>query len=201
VTSEIRFTTSTDGTRISYTTFGSGPPLVEVPRWAVTIEWNSNDDEFAAFYEKLARFRQVTIVERRGTGSSQREITDCSMHAHVADVMAVVDAAGLDSFDMMGSGDSVAVCIRIAAEKPERVRKLILWGGYARGFRLINPSNTEADEHYAAGFRTNFPATARLIADSFFPNQTAAQARRIANYWVKWVPPENAVKYRLWGNA
>ena len=78
--SEIRFATSADGTRIAYTTFGSGPPLVEVPRWAQTIEWNSRDEEFARFYEKLGEFRRVTIVERRGTGASERDVDDFSIN-------------------------------------------------------------------------------------------------------------------------
>src|SRR2546422_11019677 len=96
--SEIRFATSADGTRIAYTTFGSGPPLVEVPRWAQTIEWNSRDEEFARFYEKLGEFRRGTIVERRGAGGSERDVGDLSMQAHIAEVLAVGGGAWLESF-------------------------------------------------------------------------------------------------------
>ena len=165
MTSEIRFTTSSDGTRIAYTTFGSGPPLVEVPRWAQTIEWTGIDDEFTRFYERLGEFRQVTIVERRGTGASQREVDDLSMDAHVADIRAVVDAAQLSQFDLLGSGDSAAVCIKAAVDMPERLRRLVLWGAYAEG--LLHQQENEAYENWREMLPDKFPLVARLISDDF----------------------------------
>ena len=192
--SEIRFTTSTDGTRIAYTTFGSGPPLVEVPRWAQTIEWNNRDEEFARFYEKLGEFRQVTIVERRGTGASQRDVSDFSMEAHVADVRAVVETAGLEEFELLGSGDSAAVCIRIAAEMRDRIRRMVLWGCYANAAGLRGQQQ-DSFLNWREMFRSNFPRAARLIADDFFPNQPASVARHISALWVEFVPPGSAYGY------
>ena len=211
--SEIRFATSADGTRIAYTTFGSGPPLVEVPRWAQTIEWNSRDEEFARFYEKLGEFRRVTIVERRGTGASERDVDDFSMQAHIADVLAVADAAGLESFDIFGSGDAAAVCICLAARMPERVQRLLLWGAYASppgvfgsetmpgsGRLLPSPTLTSV-ANYSDMFRTNWPLAARLVADAFFPNSPADHARRIAGFWTEWLTKDAAYEYVLfsWG--
>jgi class 3 adenylate cyclase len=207
--SEIRFATSADGTRIAYTTFGSGPPLVEVPRWAQTIEWNSRDDEFAKFYEKLGEFREVTMVERRGTGSSQRKVMDFSMEAHLADVHAVADVVGLQDFDLLGSGDAAAVCVRFAAESPERIRRLVLWGAYRRFEEQARRRATsfavqqEPDslQNWQEMFRSNFAMAARIISDDFFPNQPASVARHIAGLWVEFVPSEVAYKYYNFGRS
>ena len=192
---ELRFTTSPDGTRIAYTTFGTGFPLLEVPRWAQTIEWNERDEEFANFYRKLGEFCRVTMVERRGTGASQREVEDFSMEAHIADVLAVADALKLDQFDLLGSGDSAAVGIQLAAQNPGRVRRMVLWGAYIRAGGNSPASADDSFLNWRDMFRANFARAARLIADDFFPSQPASVARHIANLWVEFVPPASAFQY------
>ena len=102
---QIQFCTSADGTRIAYTVFGSGSPLVQVPRWAHCIEWMAREPEIGRFYEKLAERHTVVIVERRGTGASQRAVEDFSLQRHIADLAAVVDKIGLDRFALFGAVD------------------------------------------------------------------------------------------------
>ena len=49
------------------------------------------------------------------------------------DLEAVVDAAGLDRFALLGISQGAALAIAYAVRHPERVSHLVLFGGYARG--------------------------------------------------------------------
>jgi pimeloyl-ACP methyl ester carboxylesterase len=56
-----------------------------------------------------------------------------SFEAWVRDLEAVVDAAGLERFVLLGQSQGGAVSIEYAVRHPERVSHLILCGAYARG--------------------------------------------------------------------
>ncbi len=53
--------------------------------------------------------------------------------AFVRDLEAVVDAAGLDRFPLLGLSQGASVSIAYAVRHRERVSKLVLYGGYAKG--------------------------------------------------------------------
>jgi pimeloyl-ACP methyl ester carboxylesterase/DNA-binding CsgD family transcriptional regulator len=75
----------------------------------------------------------------RGTGFSEREVSDYSLKALVADVEAVVDRLGLDDFGVLASVDAGPVAVAYAARHPERVSRLILWCSWAKTSKLISP--------------------------------------------------------------
>ncbi len=208
--SEIRFARSADGTRIAYATFGSGPPLVEVPRWAQTIEWASCDKEFERFYAKLAEFRRVIIVERRGTGASQRDVLNLSMEAHLADLDAVVEHANLTEFDILGSGDGAGVSIAYAARRPEKVRRMVLFAAYgkysseaqvAEARRRGQLTTAESIVSFTELVRHNWPTACRYIADMFFPNEPVTTRKQIARWWSEWVDADIAYKYLIFAGT
>jgi pimeloyl-ACP methyl ester carboxylesterase len=58
---------------------------------------------------------------------------EVSFEAFVRDLEAVVDAAGLDRFALLGISQGCAVSIACAMRHPERVTHLILYGGYVLG--------------------------------------------------------------------
>ena len=68
---------------------------------------------------------------------------EVSFEAFVRDLEAVVDAAGLDRFALLGISQGCAVSIAYATRHPERVTRLILYGGYARGWK--KRARTEAE--------------------------------------------------------
>ena len=51
------------------------------------------------------------------------------------DLETVVDATGLERFPLFGISQGCAVSIAYAVRHPERVTRLVLYGGYARGRR------------------------------------------------------------------
>ena len=67
---------------------------------------------------------------------------DISLDAWVNDVAAVVDAAGVDRFPLLGYSQGCAVSIAYAVRHPERVSHLILYGGFALGASKRAPSKT-----------------------------------------------------------
>ena len=58
---------------------------------------------------------------------------EISVEAMLTDTQAVVTAAGLDKFALLGISQGMCVLIRHAVEHPEQVRCLVLYGGYLRG--------------------------------------------------------------------
>jgi pimeloyl-ACP methyl ester carboxylesterase/DNA-binding CsgD family transcriptional regulator len=71
--------------------------------------------------------------DSRGTGLSDRNVTDVSLDAQVNDLEAVVDAAGLDQFPLLGISAGVYIAIAFAARHPQRVTRLVLQGATSRG--------------------------------------------------------------------
>ena len=67
---------------------------------------------------------------------TDRDVDDLSFDRWLGDIEAVVAASGVDEpFALLGISSGAATSIAYAARHPERVSRLILYGGYARGGR------------------------------------------------------------------
>jgi pimeloyl-ACP methyl ester carboxylesterase len=97
----------------------------------IQMEWQW--PEFRTLYERLAENRKLVRYDRRGTGLSERNVTDYPLNAHVLDLEAVVDCLGLERFALLGALASGPAAIAYAARHPERVSHLALWCTWARG--------------------------------------------------------------------
>jgi class 3 adenylate cyclase/predicted esterase len=130
---QIHFCQSADGTRIAYSILGSGPPIVIVPPWVTHLEilW-----AIPPYRERLLRWAErVTVVtlEKRGNGLSDRNCTDFSLEARLADLEAVVDDLKLKRFALLGYSEGGPTSIAYAAKHPRRVTRMLLNGTWARG--------------------------------------------------------------------
>ena len=85
------------------------------------------------WYERFAAHRTFIRFDGRGTGLSEREITEYSVESLVLDLEAVVEALGLERFTLLGQMNSGLAAITYAARHPERLDALILWCAYTRG--------------------------------------------------------------------
>jgi pimeloyl-ACP methyl ester carboxylesterase len=70
----------------------------------------------------------------RGIGLSDPDPPRWTFEALVEDFEAVVEASGVERFDLLGLSHGALVALAYAARHPQRVRKLALYGGYAEGF-------------------------------------------------------------------
>ncbi|MCH8843668.1 MAG: hypothetical protein IID61_11935 [SAR324 cluster bacterium] len=87
----------------------------------------------------MARNRTIVRYDVRGTGLSQREVTDHTLEAQVADVEAVIGRLGLETFDLIGAAGAGPVAIALAARRPEQVSRLVLWCAWAASEDISSP--------------------------------------------------------------
>src|SRR5688572_12305997 len=141
----IEYAQSSEGLRIAFTSIGNGPPLVI----AATYPWGDIQaecrmPEFSHYYERLAESRRLIRYDGRGTGLSDRSVTDFSLDSLVSDLATVVDHLGFERFDLMGFIASGPVAIRYAVTNPLRVSRLALWSTYAQASDYTQGTQVQA---------------------------------------------------------
>lgn len=108
--------------RIHYVEAGSGPTVVLIHGWALSLrEW---DDQISA----LAPHYHVVAYDRRGYGHSTG-YADPS--ADPGDLRALLDTLHVRSAVLVGHSMGADVAERFTAAMPERVDGLVLYGGAA----------------------------------------------------------------------
>ncbi|MCK5750734.1 MAG: alpha/beta fold hydrolase, partial [Oricola sp.] len=133
---KIRFCKAEDGVRIAYATVGEGPPLVKTANWLNHLEYDWESPVTSHLFRALMNGRTLVRYDARGNGLSDWNVTDFSVERQVKDLEAVVASAQIDRFPLFGVSQGCAVSILYASLHPEKVTKLILLGGYARGWRV-----------------------------------------------------------------
>ena len=130
---DIRYVDS-GGHSIAYTVLGDGPPdIVFVPGLISNLELDATDPDISAFFGRLASFARVVKFDKRGTGLSDRVSPDRlpTLEERVADVRAVMDAAGVERATLFGFSEGAQMSVLFAAAYPERVERLVLHGSQA----------------------------------------------------------------------
>lgn len=142
----IGFCTTADGVRIGYARSGSGPTLVKAANWLTHLEYEWQSPIWSHWIDALSAHHTLWRYDERGCGLSDWDVEDFGVQAWVADLAAVVDAAGLGRFDLIGLSQGGAVAVEYAVQHPERVRRLVLVGAYARGRLARAGTQEERDE-------------------------------------------------------
>jgi pimeloyl-ACP methyl ester carboxylesterase/class 3 adenylate cyclase len=181
VEQQVRFCTAPDGVRLAFATHGQGPPLVRALTWLTHLEFDWQSPLWRHWLEGLADGHTVVRYDERGCGLSDREVEDLSLEAWVGDLEAVVDAANLDRFALLGMSQGGPVAVAYSVRHPERVSHLVLYGTYARGRLRRGPSQRQEAEAMiamvGAGWGQNAPAFRRAFATMFVPGATSEQMR------------------------
>ncbi|HVH04101.1 MAG TPA: alpha/beta fold hydrolase [Amaricoccus sp.] len=199
---EVQFCRSSDGVRLAWARVGSGPPIVKTGNWLNHIEYDWESPVWSHMLHWLASGRTLVRYDARGNGLSDWDVPEISFDAFVRDLEAVVDAAGLDRFTLFGASQGCAFSIAYAVKYPDRVNKLVLYGGFARGRRL---RGTAADREQAeamltlmrTGWGQDNPAFRQFFTSLFVPGGTPEQMEWFNELQRKTTSAENAVKLRL----
>ncbi len=198
---QIRFCAAPDGTQIAYATVGQGPPLIKTANWLNHLEYDWESPVWRHVLHGLAEGHQLIRYDERGNGLSDWDVEDISFEAFVSDLETVVDAAGIERFPLFGISQGCAVSIAYAVRHPERVSRLVLYGGFARG--RSNRGSSEDGEQAAAmrtlmrqGWGQENPAFRQIFTSLFIPDATPEQASWFNNLQRITASPENAVRIR-----
>jgi pimeloyl-ACP methyl ester carboxylesterase/class 3 adenylate cyclase len=121
---------------IAYQVVGDGPPdLVLVPGWVSHVEYAWQEPSYSRFLQRLAAFSRLILLDRRGTGLSDRVAELPSLEQRMDDVRAVMDAAGSERAALFGISEGGPMCMMFAATYPDRTSALVLCGTFARMMR------------------------------------------------------------------
>jgi pimeloyl-ACP methyl ester carboxylesterase/DNA-binding CsgD family transcriptional regulator len=179
VAQQVRFCTAGDGVGLAYAVHGSGPPIVRVATWLTHLDFDWESPVWRHWLAELASGHTLVRYDERGCGLSDRELGELSVETWVADLETVVAAAGVDRFTLLGVSQGAAVALVYAVRHPERVSRLVLYGGYARG-RMWR--GAEARAHAAAiasairaGWTDASPTFRHLFSMLFLPQGTEQQ--------------------------
>jgi len=130
---QVRFCESRDGTRIAYAVSGEGPPLVLAANWLTHLEYQWRSLSWQALLTALSQRYTVLRYDARGCGLSDWNAKDISFDAWLDDFEAVVAAAGMRQFPIMGVCQGGAIAIEYAARHPKQVERLLIFGAFTRG--------------------------------------------------------------------
>lgn len=171
---EIRYCRSSDGVQIAYAVTGMGPPLLRAAHWMSHLQYEWESPVWRHWIDALSRENTLIRYDERGNGLSDWNAGDLSFAAMVSDLESVADACGLNGFPLLGVSQSCAVSIAYVVRHPERVSRLILYGGYAKGWRKRG-DRRDVDVHEAMttlireGWGRDNPAFRQLFTEMFIP--------------------------------
>lgn len=193
----IRFCSATGGVRIAYATCGEGPPLVKASNWLSHLEFEWNSPIWRHWINEVAADHHLIRYDERGNGLSDWNVQDITFETWVRDLEAVVEAAGVERFDLLGISRGGAVAIEYAVRHPERINHLILYGTFAQGWANLAPSPArDAREALLTlvreGWGQDNPAFRQVWTTLFMPEATMEQMRWFNELQRISASPENA---------
>ena len=113
--------TTPDGLNIHYRTLGQGDPVVLVHGWMVSGDvWDPVVDAL------IEAGKQLIIPDQRGTGSSGKPTQGYTLEQYAADLLALVDTAGLDRFKLVGHSMGGQIAQLAATQLGDRLESLTL---------------------------------------------------------------------------
>lgn len=177
----IRYLRTTDGTQLAWAESGTGPVLVRTGSWMNHLEDDSQSPVWGHWADFFSRHFGYIRYDERGWGMSDHNLADLSVERAAMDLEAVIEAAaGPRPVILLGISHGAATAVALAARRPDRVERMILYGGYALGWaRRQDPVGLR---HYEAiielvrsGWGKSNSAFRRVYTSRLLPRATEAQ--------------------------
>jgi pimeloyl-ACP methyl ester carboxylesterase len=141
------------GSRMRLQLGGSGPALVLVHGIASSaFAWRFNYAEFAREFRVI--IPDLLSVELEKTGKT----LDCSLAATATRLGEALDHAGIDAADIVGSSYGGSVVLKLAADRPEKFRRMV----------LVSPASPFARRY--EGRVKFFASTVGRLVSAIFPS-------------------------------
>jgi len=187
----IQFTKREDSVKIAYSKFGKGQPLVCPSPWVTSLSYIFEDPFARQFWGRLAQEVMVISYDKHGCGQSDRNRKDFTLETELLDLETVIRHLGLEEFNLLGSSMGGPVSIEYTARHPKRVRRLILYGTYARGKDL---AKGEVRSALTSLIRASWGLGSKALAEMFYPEANTEELRSLAKFQRDSASPEIAAK-------
>jgi pimeloyl-ACP methyl ester carboxylesterase len=169
---------SADGTVVAYASVGRGRPVVYVMGWLTHLELSWELPAERALYEGLAQGTRLVRYDRAGCGLSAAVDRPPSLAFELEQLAAVAATVG-EPFDLMGTSMGAPVAVAWAAAHPDTVRRLVLYGGWARGEELSPPA---VRDHVLGLVESHWGLGSEVLTDIFAPDADRSIRAGAARY-------------------
>jgi DNA-binding SARP family transcriptional activator/pimeloyl-ACP methyl ester carboxylesterase len=116
------------GCALAYQVLGDGPlDLVFIPGFTGHLEVRWEDPALSRLFRRLAAHSRLILLDKRGTGMSDRAGGFPPLSDHVPDVLSVMDAVGSRRAVLFGVLDGGSIALLAAAAHPERVAGVVTY--------------------------------------------------------------------------
>src|SRR5438876_200190 len=196
----IRFLRTSDGVQLAWAEVGTGPTLIKASNWISHLEYEWESPVWRHWIRFFSSHFRFIRYDERGCGMTDQDVGELSAKRWTDDLEEVIDAAEPSMpVILLGISQGAAACIGYAARHPERVSRMILYGGYARGHYMRG--NPRAEREYRAiieivriGWGKANPAFRQLFTSRFIPDGTVEQVAWFNELCRKTVSPEMAAR-------
>lgn len=196
---QIRFCAGQDGAQIAYAVVGEGPAVLKAPNWFNHLEYDWQAPVWRHLLREIAADFSLVRFDQRGTGISDWDPPEITFENMIDDMASVSEAAGLTEFPLLGISQGCAYSIAFAARYPEKVTRLVLYAGYAKGWMRTGAETDQEKfelqkQMIRQGWGQENPAFRQFFTSQFMPDATKEQMDWFNELQRETAPPENAVK-------
>lgn len=197
---QVRYVKAGDGTRLAWAESGSGPVVVKAANWLTHLEYEWSSPVWKHWLEFFSEHSRFVRYDERGCGMSEWHEGPLSMEVWVHDLESIIEAAQPgEPVTLLGISQGAATCVQYAIRHPERVARLILYGGYARG------ASWRGSPEHAAAFQAmtqlarvawgrDNPTFRQVFTSRFIPGGTAEQLQWFNDLCLKTAQGETVAK-------
>jgi class 3 adenylate cyclase/pimeloyl-ACP methyl ester carboxylesterase len=188
---QIQYAKTTDGVDIAYWVVGQGPAVVNLPPLVFSHcqrEWQIK--EWREWWTPLLEGHRLIRYDARGSGLSERNVSDLSLDKMLLDVDAVAGQVGTERFPVFAPNWAGLLGIAYAATRPERVSRLVLWNSPGSGAR--EESRTHVLRQIASA---NWQLFADSVALASFGWEAGPLGRAFAEYIMEATTPEGYQRF------
>ena len=196
----VRYVTVADGTRLAWAEAGTGPVLVKAANWLTHLEYEWQSPVWKHWLRFFSAHCRFVRYDERGCGMSAWGEGALSLEQWADDLGSIIDAAQPEGpVTLLGISQGAATCIQYALRHPERVARLIFYGGYSHG--ALKRGIPDAEVKYQAmtelarvAWGADNPTFRQVFTSRFFPGGTHEQLQWFNDLCLKTTTGEIAAR-------
>ena len=196
----VRYARAADGARLAWAEAGEGPVLVKAANWLSHLEYEWESPLWKHWLQFFSSHFRFLRYDERGCGLSDVRLEGLSTDLWVSDFESVIDAAQPEwPVSLIGISQGAIACILYAIRYPERVSRLVLYGGYAHGAYLRGTPESRATYHAMmeltrAAWSDDNPTFRQVFTSRFIPGATPEQLRWFNDFCLRSTTGDAAAK-------